>query len=70
MPCTWNIDNGLSIKSTSVTHSKNIIFIGPIVLGILTLIVEFDLQIRFVIHINMILVCKCREQKLFKALTY
>ena len=69
MSYTWNLDNDLSIKLASVTHYEDIIFFRPNILGILALIIKFDLQIRFVIHISMILVCEFREF-FFEVLTF
>ena len=43
-----------------MTHFEEI-FIGFTILGILALMTEFDLQIRFVVHINTVVVCERRE---------
>ena len=69
MSYTWNSNNSFYIKSISVMHYEGIIFVRPTILGILALIIEFDFQIRFVIHIISILVCESREI-FFKALTF
>lgn len=37
------------------------IFVGFTILGILALMTEFDLQIRFAVHINIVVVCERRE---------
>lgn len=42
--------------------SKDIIIVGPFVLGELALIIKFNLQTGLVIYINMTLVCEAREQ--------
>ena len=64
MSYTWNLDNDFSIKSASVTYSEDIIFIRLAILVILALIIEFDLQITFTIHINTIVVFE-RKKNLF-----
>ena len=65
MSYTWNLDNDFSIKSASVTYSEDIIFIRLAILVILALIIEFDLQITFTIHINTIVVFERRKNFFF-----
>ena len=65
MSYTLNLDNGHSIKLESVMRFKDIIFVGLTILIILAFIIEFDLQIKFAIHINMILVYEGRENFFF-----